>query len=213
MMDQIALEVTTRNKGPNSLLNNLRNEGYVPGVLYGTEGFNQPIQVNQRELAKLIRKHGKSGIIYITIDNENVAAKLNEIQRNPVDGEILHVDLQRIDLERIVQINVPIHLFGQAKGVKSGGLIQQQIREIELKALPSFIPDSIHVNVSDLDIGDALYVGDISIPDDVELLNDKKEVILTIIPPRMSEELENEEPKSEPEVVNARDGRGVDAAK
>jgi len=214
-VEQINIDVLIRNKSTDGLLNFLRKEGYVPGIIYGNSLVNQNIQINKKELNSQLKKHGKSGIFYAIIEDEVVPVKINEIQRDTIVGEIVHVDLQRIDLAKTVHMSIPILLFGNSAGVKSGGTIQQQIRELEVKSIPSLIPESIHINVSDLKIGQAIYIKDLLIPEGVEILHDNNSVVLTILPPKMpEEEIKREEiPKSEPEIVNARDGHGIDAAK
>lgn len=214
-MEEININLSARGKSTHAYLGSVREQGYVPGVLYGNNDLNQNIQIDKREFLKQLKKHGKSGLFQVTIDNNTVPVKINEVQRDILSGEVIHVDLQRIDMKKKVYMGIPIHLFGDAIGVKSGGTIQQQIREIEVKALPSVIPESIHVSVSDINIGQAIYVKDLLIPEDVEVLHDPDSVILTILPPKMAEEVtaNTETPKSEPAIVNPRDGHGIDAAK
>ncbi len=214
-MEGIFIEAIVRDKGPDSILTNIRNDGFVPGILYGSDHINQTIQINKRNLLKQLKTHGKTGLFTILVDGNSIPIKVNEIQRNPLDGEIIHVDLQRINMDKVIHMPVPIHLFGESEGVKSGGTIQQELREVEVRALPTTVPESIHVNISDLKIGDALFVRELSIPNEVELLTDENSVILTILHPKMAEQEEgtDRDIQSEPEIVDARDGRGIDAAK
>lgn len=208
------MELLERYTGPDSYLNNIRKEGYVPGIIYGNDSFSQAIQINKKSLSKQLKNFGKSSIFTVDSGDDQIIVKINEIQKDPVTGEILHIDLQRVNLEKITYMTVPVHLFGQALGIKNGGTLQQQLREFEVKALPSAIPQSIHVNISELDIGDSLYVKDLIVPEDVEVLNDLNEVILTVLSPKADDEESNlEEPKAEPEIVNAKDGHGLDAAR
>lgn len=213
-MEQFNYEVLTRSRGTDSVLHDLRKNGYIPGILYGGFDQNQLIQMPQKEFSRQIKKHGKSGIFQIAIGDEQIPVKINEIQRDPVDGQIIHVDLQRIEMDKQVVMSVPLHFYGQSIGEKNGGAIQQQLRELYVRALPASIPEYIQVNISDMDIGNALHVRDILFPDGVDVQHDLDAVILTILPAKMSlEEAENQSPKSEPEIVNARDSRGIDAAK
>ncbi|WP_165895052.1 50S ribosomal protein L25 [Tepidibacillus fermentans] len=212
-MEQGSFTVELRTKGTDSVLHHLRDEGFIPGILYGGQQENQSIQIDQKTFLRQMKEHGKSGIFSITLDKETIPVKINEIQRNPVDRNVIHIDLQRVDMDRPVEMLVPIHFFGHSIGERNGGVIQQQIREIEIRALPSSIPEYIQVNITDLDIGDSLLVKDLVLSDGIEVLHDRDSVILKVLPPVMDQEAHLEESKSEPEVVNARDSHGIDAAK
>ncbi|GBF11402.1 50S ribosomal protein L25 [Tepidibacillus infernus] len=213
-MEPINLEVIVREIGADSILHHLRENGYIPGVLYGNGFSNQPIQIEESTLKIQLKEHGKSGIFHILMGNEQIPVKINEIQRDPIDQKVIHVDLQRVQMNKLISTSVPLHFFGKSMGEKNGGIVQQQIRDIEVKALPAYIPEFIQVNISDLDIGDALYVRDLMVPDGVEIQHDPDSVLLTIIPPKMIEEdLLEERPVHEPKIVDPKDGRGIDAAK
>ena len=207
------MEVYSRNPGPHSIIHNLREEGLIPGVLYGQNHGSQLIQVNEREFNQQLKLFGKSSIFYITIDQEQVPVKINEVQRDNIDKKIIHVDLQRVEMSKPVIMDVPIQFFGKSIGEQNGGVIQQQLRVLEVRGLPSLIPSSIQVNISDLDIGDAILVRDIHVPEGLEVNHDNDSVAIKIIAPKLVEEALTEEPKSEPEIVDARDGHGIDAAK
>ncbi|OEG00292.1 hypothetical protein BHF71_05150 [Vulcanibacillus modesticaldus] len=213
-MEKSNIEAIPRSKNSNAYLRQLREEGFIPGVLYGHEQSSQPIQLNKKALYKQLNRHGMSSIFQVEIGEELVPVKMNEVQKDAINKEIIHVDLQRVEMDKAIDIAVPIHLTGQAVGVKSGGTIQQQLRMIKVRALPTLIPESIYVDVTDLEIGDSLLIKDIDIPDELEVLNESESVVLTILPPKMNEEeIEGDVPDSEPEIVDAKDGRGIDAAK
>jgi len=202
-VQQINFEVDFREKGTDSSLRIVRDEGYIPGILYGYNHANHPIKINQKNFSKHLKEHGKSGIFKINLGNEQVYVKINETQR----------DLQSIEMNKFVAMSVPLHFFGQALGVKNGGTVQQILRDVKVRALPTAIPESIHVNITELDIGDVLYLRQIALPPDVEVQHDLSTVVVTIVPPRASDTEEDSATGGEPEVVNARDGRGIDAAK
>ncbi len=207
------IEVITREKGPDSILQSIRGNGYIPGVMYGVNNQSHSIKIQQKPLSHQLKKNGKSSIFHVEFANEIVPVKINEIQRNPVDGHIVHVDLQRIEMNKLIEVAVPIHFIGESSGVKKGGTIQRQLREIKVRALPASIPEYIQVNISDLEIGEALHVRDLVILHDVAVLQEPDAVIISILSSKMEKEEQQEVPISEPEVVKARDGRGIDAAK
>jgi len=214
-MEQINIDIFQRGVSSDAYLSSVRKSGYIPGVLYGNHFSNRSIQLNYKEFTKQLKKHGKSGIFQVIVDNESISVKINEIQRDPVSNEIIHIDLHTVDLDKVINISVPIQLFGTSIGVKNGGILQQQLRAIEVKGLPTQVPESIHLNLSDLDIGQAIYVENLMIPEEVEVLNDPSTLILTILSPKLlDEDVKTESiPKSEPKIVGAKDGRGIDAAK
>jgi len=212
-VQQINFEVDFREKGTDSSLRIVRDEGYIPGILYGYNHANHPIKINQKNFSKHLKEHGKSGIFKINLGNEQVYVKINETQRDLIDGQVIHVDLQSIEMNKFVAMSVPLHFFGQALGVKNGGTVQQILRDVKVRALPTAIPESIHVNITELDIGDVLYLRQIALPPDVEVQHDLSTVVVTIVPPRASDTEEDSATGGEPEVVKARDGRGIDAAK
>lgn len=214
-MEQINIDILQRGVSSDAYLSSIRKSGYIPGVLYGNKLNNRPIQLDYKEFIKQLKKHGKSGIFQVNVDNELLSVKINEIQRDPVSNEIIHVDLHTVDLNKAINIAIPIQLFGGSIGVKNGGILQQQLRAIEVKGLPSHVPETIHLNISDLDIGQAIYVRNLMIPDEIEVLTDLDTMILTIVPPKLLDEdiTPDNIPKSEPKVVGAKDGQGIDAAK
>lgn len=214
-MEQINFDILQRGVSSDAYLSSVRKSGYIPGVLYGNNFSNRHIQLDKKEFSRQLKKHGKSGIFKVNVDDEILSVKINEIQRDTVSNEIIHIDLHTVDLNKVINIFVPIQLFGGSIGVKSGGILQQQLRSIEVKGLPSLIPETIHLNISDLDIGQAIYVKDLMIPAEVEVLTDSDTMILTIVPPKLLDDDVDPDntPKDEPKVVDARDGRGIDAAK
>ena len=210
-----ALKAEMRNEHTKSHLKRLRRSGRIPGVVYGNDVPNQPIHLDQTQFLQVIRENGKNHIIQLTmINGEPLNVMISEIQRNPLKNEYLHVDFKSVNMNEPVYTSVPITFIGQAQGVKDGGVLQSQMRELEIRCLPSQIPDSIPLYVSDLAIGDSLTVADIEIPAGIEVQHESEEVIVSIIAPRLNPVEEDEDDTiQEPEVVNAVDGPGLDEAK
>jgi len=212
-MEEKNIEMMQREKGPDSILNHLRKNGFIPGVIYGNNNESQLIKVDQKKLNRQLKRNGKSSIFHAEFADELVPVKINEIQRDPVNREVVHVDFQRIEMDKQIEVAVPLYFNTEPIGVKRGGSVQQQLREIKLRALPSEIPDYIKVDISDLDIGDVMRIRDLSLPDNVEIQHDAETVLLTILPPKMEQDEKEEFPDSEPEIIDARDGKGIDADK
>lgn len=169
----------------------LRRLGKVPGVLYGRGRETEPITIDAVELQRLLAIRGASStLLDVTVDNgKPVQALIRELQRNPLRPEdILHVDLYEVHAGEQIQMSVPIHLEGSAEGVRNeGGVLDHSLRELDIKVLPRNIPQSVDLDVTELGIGDALYVRDIQLAD-VEILNDPDVAICSVVAPRAVEE-------------------------
>ncbi|MGD9677797.1 MAG: 50S ribosomal protein L25 [Vulcanibacillus sp.] len=183
-MDNYRLEITERDKGPDSKLRVLREEGLIPGILYGREDSNQLIQLKEREILKHLKLHSTSGIFNVEFGSELIPVKVNEIQKDVINNKLFHIDLQRIESNKEIEILIPIVLDGKALGVDNGGTIQQHLRYLKVRSLPSLTPESIIIDISGFDIGYNLYVRDINTTDDVKILNNLNTILLSVLPPQ-----------------------------
>ncbi len=204
-MQRIELPAKARHSGASP--RKLRQEGMVPGVMYGHGADSLVISVEEKDFRKALASGGANAIfeIVLTDNNEQTShvAMVKEIQRNPMSGDFVHVDFYRIRMDETITTRVPIHAVGEPVGVKEGGLLQYQIRDVEVECLPSVIPENFTIDISGLNVGDALYVSDLPVIEGVEVLDDSTETILSVVAPRMAEEEEEEEAEemTEPELV------------
>lgn len=186
----------------------LRREGRVPGVLYGLGDDPVCFSVDARELR--IAMHGSGAVFELSGDGTGTtAAVLKDTQRHPVRGDVMHVDLLRVDLNQPIHAMVALHLVGaeDAPGTKEGGVLEQVTRELNVEALPSEIPDSIDFDVSHMEINDTAMLEQLTAPAGVTLLDDPETVIANLSPPRL--ELEPEpELETETGLVGEDDGEG-----
>jgi large subunit ribosomal protein L25 len=189
------LSAEPREPGSSRETRRLRREGRVPGVVYGGEGDSVAFQVDARELRNALAHGG--AVIELQLDGgKGQPVVVKEEQRHPVNGRILHVDLLRVRLDRVIQATTVVELDGgeEAPGVKEGGVLEQVTREINIEALPTAIPDAIHLDVSEMNINDTLTLSSLTAPEGVTLLDDPDETVLaTLTPPRVEEEPEIEE--------------------
>jgi len=183
-MDNYRLEINERDKGPDSKLRVLREVGLIPGILYGRENSNQLIQLKEREILKYFKEHRTSGIFNVEFGGELIPVKVNEIQKDVINNKLFHVDLQRIEVNKEIEILIPIILDGKSLGVDNGGTIQQHLRYLKVRSLPSQTPESIIIDISGFDIGYNLYVKDINLTDDVKILNNYNTILLSVLPPQ-----------------------------
>ncbi|HEY5142699.1 MAG TPA: 50S ribosomal protein L25 [Solirubrobacteraceae bacterium] len=166
----------------------LRREGLVPGILYGGEGEPVTFAVDARELRNAL--HASGAVVELTLDGKSTPAVLKDSQHHPVRGETTHVDFVRVNLSVAIEAIVPIELLGaeDSPGAKEGGIVDQPVREVNVEALPTSIPESIQIDVSALSIGETLTLEAAEVPAGVTLVDDVETVIVTVLAPRLSTE-------------------------
>ena len=212
-MLQAKLEVQQRDTFGKQSARDLRRQGGVPAVLYGRAQDTVPIQLNARTFNQFLRTYGENVIINMVIgeaDSETVIIK--EIQRHPVEKHTLvHADFIRISLDEPVTSAVPVILEGSPPGVQEGGVLEFPLRQVTLHCLPLQIPTDISVDVGELDIGDSIHVSDLSLDEELEILDDPERIIATVSQPRV--QLEEETPEvEEGEEGEEGEGEGEEAA-
>ncbi len=209
-MEEIFLEAELREVKGSAKARDLRNNGYLPSVVYFHGKDALSIKFPKSALLKLVRQHRlESVIINLKIKDDKKAkgrpCLVKEVQYDPVSEEIIHVDFNEISLTEAIKVNVSIEIKGEAIGVKQeGGSLEHVLWEIEVECLPTNIPKNIEVDVSALKMGEAIHVKDIVFPAGVKPLNDPAAVVLHVAAP-MKEEVPAEavegEAKTEPEVI------------
>ncbi len=199
--ESTSLKVAAREPSGSRVARRLRREGNVLGVVYG--GGEEPVsfQVPAREL-RLALAHAGAVIDLAVAGSAGAPVVVKELDRHPVSGETVHIDLLRVRLDEKIQATVSLELTGveDAPGVKEGGVLEHVTRELTIEALPGDIPDSIQHEVSAMVIGDTLTLDALRSPSGVELLDDPDTVIATLTPPKLQLEAE-EEIEAETEVV------------
>ena len=203
-MQQAKLEVQQRNTFGKQSARDLRKEGGVPAVLYGRAQDTVPIQIDARTFRQFLRTYGENVIINMEIGNDNTETVIiKEIQRHPVEKHtLMHADFIRISLDEPVTSAVPVVLEGNPPGVQEGGVLEFPLRHIMLHCLPTRMPTDISIDVGELDIGDAIHVSDLSLDEDIEILDDLERTIATVSQPRV---------QLEEEITEAEDGEGEGA--
>lgn len=198
VLDQEVIVAKTRDTGT-SAARACRRQGLVPGIVYGKGVDSIPITLGFAELRELLAK-GMSHIHRLKIEGANFEDRImvQAIDRNPLTGEIIHIDLHRISMEDKVRLEVPIVLIGEEQLASTGLILQRQLREAAIESLPTDIPSQITFDVSDMQAGDTLLAGDLPIPDDVRLVTSPEEVVAVVVAPRRAaEEADAEEAADE----------------
>ena len=210
MADQTTqLDVHAREAAHSRETRRLRRAGQVPGVLYG--GGDEPVAfaVNERTLRHALA--AKGAVLELTIDGgAGTPAVLKDAQRHPVRGDLLHVDLLRVDLNVAIQASVPVHLVGdeQAPGIVEGGILEHVTRELSIEALPNEIPEFIEVDVSKMEMNATIQLSEIDAPKGITLLDDPDTTVLaSITPPSVSTE-SDDEVETETAVVGEAEAQG-----
>jgi large subunit ribosomal protein L25 len=206
----VSLEATPRSDVGKGVARKLRTGGRVPGVYYGRGEESIPLTVALKDLEAVIESAEGSNVI-VDLKLSGTAAKdrkalIREIQRHPVAGLILHLDLQHISLTERIVVEVPIVLVGTPLGVKDGGgILEHLLREVEVECLPTDIPSKLEVDVSALQIGDSLHVSDLKV-ERGEILTEAGRAIAAVVPPTILEEVKpaEEAVTAEPEVIGAK---------
>jgi large subunit ribosomal protein L25 len=191
-----SLTLTARNPEGSRFARRLRRAGLVPGVIYGGGEEPQYFAVDARVLRNTLAHAGQ--VIEVAIEGGNTANVLiKDVQRHPVRGEAVHVDLLRVRMDEVIHATVPLEFTGadEAPGVVEGGVFNQELRELNIEALPGDIPDSVVHDVSGLEMNATLTLEVVRAPEGVTLLDDRETVIATITPPTVEpveEEIETE---------------------
>ncbi len=193
------LDVHSRSADGSRAARRLRRSGRVPGVLYGGGGDSVGFDVDARDLRLALARSG--AVLDLSIDGAKATpVVLKEAQRDPVRGETVHIDLLRVRLDQAIHAVVPLELEGvdDAPGVKEGGILEQIVRELNVEALPTAIPESIAHAVGEMQIGETIGLDQVAMPDGVTLLDEVEEVVVaTLSPPRLQAEADELEAETE----------------
>jgi len=199
--DTTALKVSPREPGHSRATRRLRRTGEIPGVVYG--GGEDPVafQVGERTLRHALQ--GSGAVIELEVEGGPTSpVVVKELVRHPVTGVTMHLDLLRVRMDVAIQSTTILELTGSedAPGVREGGVLEHVTRELTIEALPGEIPETIAHDVSGMQIGDTITIGQVTVPKGVTLLDDPDTVVATLTPPRLQAEAE-EEIEAETEVV------------
>ncbi len=182
-MKELNLTVDKRDAtgtGPNR---RLRSQGIIPAVVYGADIDPIPISVDYNTLFHAMQGRSLSTIINLDINGNEQKVLITDLQKDPVTGNLMHIDFYKIAMNKPIELTIPIKVTGTAIGVTNyGGILQMIRREIEIRVLPADIPDNFEVDVTDLNVGESIHVGDIK-TEGFEIITDPNRTIITVVPP------------------------------
>jgi large subunit ribosomal protein L25 len=208
-MEKVIIEANERKTINKRSRNILRNEGRVPGVLYGSRMEPIPIDVTRLVINPLVFT-AKTNLISLKLNgHDEYECVIKDVQFDPVTDEVLHFDLIGLTRGEKIQLEVPLKLLGNAVGVKEGGLLQESMHKLSIECLPKDIPQSLELDVTELNIGDSIHVSDLNF-ENITILNPEDTIVVSVVLPKVEieveeveegEEFAEEEGAAEPEVI------------
>lgn len=221
-MDEIKLDVQIRNQIGSRKIKAIRKENYVPAIVYGGKKRGPTsIKVDRRAYEHVMRLHqGQSVVFHLNVlEGEkklrDYSVIVKEEQHEPVSDDLLHIDFHRISLTEEIEVKVSVSTKGEAVGVKEGGgSLDHALWELDIICLPTNIPEKIEIDISGLNIGDAIHIKDIVLPEGVVTKHDPEAILASVVPPMKEVEapVEGEE-EGEPEVIGEKaEGEGEEKA-
>ena len=209
-MAQTQLKAEVRKEIAKNEGNKLRRQGIIPAILYGKKEKSIPLKINEKDFHQVLSTEAENIVIALKIKDENkISTKtvvLKETQHHPVSKNLLHIDFHTISLKEKLTTHIPLMVTGESPGVKTGGILEHLLWEIEVECLPTQIPEDIKVDISLLNIGDSISVRDLKPPEGVKILDDPEKMVLIIgEPAKIEEEVLPEEEITEPEVIGEKE--------
>ena len=183
-MAEVTLEVSRREKSGKEIAKKLRAAGKVPAVVYG--GHKEPvaIEVDRKAVSELVQKseHGVRSIFLLKMSgtDQQRHAMIKDIQIDPISRRMTHIDFVRVVMDEVVRVTVPVQIVGTAIGVKEGGILDWQVRDLHVECLPNAIPDKIAIDVTPLGNHDYYRVSDLELPEGVKVLEDLERVVVGV---------------------------------
>lgn len=190
-MAEVTLKAIKRDDTGKGSARRARAAGRVPAIVYGQGMDPVPIEVDRREFVTALHTDaGMNVLLKITVDGSETTALTRELQTDPVKGTLLHADFVQVDLAQEVEVEVPVHLVGEAPGAKEGGVLENPLFTLHVRCLPTDVPEAIDADISRLQIGDSLRVSELAEGRVFQILNDPNSVVAIVAAPISEEQLE-----------------------
>ena len=199
-MPEYKLAAESRSEAGKGPARRLRAAGRVPAVLYGHGAKPEHLSVDARQFGQALRTDaGANVLIELQVGRQRHLALAKEIQRHPVRGDLIHVDFIQVRRGEKVQVQVPVHLVGEAPGVREGGIADQDLYQVNVEAEVTAVPEAVEADVSGLGIGDVLRVADLKAPEGAVILEDAEASVVSVVAPTVEPEPEAEAEAAEGE--------------
>ena len=192
-MKSVPLNAFPRSLGRRAGAKKLRSEGRIPAVIYGGKAQPQSVEINAREIGdQILHSVSENLLVDLAIKDDAKPKRLalvQEVQHHPLSGHVLHVDFHEVSPTEKVTIMVPVETTGEAAGVKnSGGVLEHVLFKLKVRALPKDLPEQVVIDVSALELNKTIHIGEIKVPEGVEILGDKHIPVVSVAVPRAEEE-------------------------
>ena len=189
MADNVDLQAKERSERGKNAARRLRASGMVPAVLYGGDGDATALAVPDKIVDYTLHHMGDNALYDIDLGSGGSTARIVDVQRDPVSGRLMHVDFAPVNMRERIEVTVPLHVVGEARGAEEGGVLQQVAYEVHVESLPGDIPQELTIDVSSLGMGENLTLADVALPEGVTLISDPEEVAATVtVPTEITEE-------------------------
>tara|TARA_B100002051_G_C16622237_1_gene578867 strand:- start:353 stop:1003 length:651 start_codon:yes stop_codon:yes gene_type:complete len=183
-----------------SFVKSLRNKDEIPGIYYSHDSkASIPFSVSKKVMHEALKAEAQ--VYQVSVGSKARDVIIKSIQYHPISDEMLHIDLYGVRMDQEVTVKVPIELVGQSEGVKAGGVLNQTLTELDITCLPGNIPQNIEIDISNLNIGDALRLGQLSLADGLTVIGDEENLIIAVNEPTVQAEEEEAEVSVEGESV------------
>ena len=192
-MDEIVIEAEVREPGSSNEARRVRRDQKLPAVVYGGDKDSRPIVLNPREIISILKSEsGQNTIFKLKVAGgaeDNVM--IFDVQIDPITHSLEHADLVRIAMDVLIEVSIPLHIVGEAIGVvEDGGVLDHSLRELVVSCLPTNIPESIDVDVSELEMNQSVKVEDLQVPADVTVVTESDRSVASVVPPVSEADLE-----------------------
>lgn len=183
-----------------SFVKSLRNKDEIPGIYYSHDSkASIPFSVSKKVMHEALKAEAQ--VYQVSVGSKARDVIIKSVQYHPISDEMLHIDLYGVRMDQEVTVKVPIELVGQSEGIKAGGVLNQTLTELDITCLPGSIPQNIEIDISNLNIGDALRLGQLSLADGLTVIGDEENLIIAVNEPTVQAEEEEIEVSVEGESV------------
>lgn len=189
-----SIDSQIRNSVGSNESNRVRNDGHIPGVVYGYDMEAKTIEVDKNDFNRIMRDYGSNVLVDLEVNGQIVTSMIKEVQRDPIHREVIHVDFQSVSFDKPIQATVPISLVDKSEAESAYATIQHQLREISIECLPQNLPENIEISVKDLAFGNPIKVADIEFAEEITVHNEPNEVIASLARAGNLDDEEVEEP-------------------
>jgi len=201
-MKHITLEAWPRQTSKTSGAHKVRKEGYIPSILLGHHEPAVTLKVKSGDMTRVLKQGGPNALLDLSVEGQSTFAMIREFIRHPVTRAITHVDFMRVAANEPIEAPVQVVITGEPSIEYSGFVVNQELASVRVKALPDSLPQRFEVDASTLQAGHPLHVGDLQLPEGVEMMEDQSHIVAVLTPPTVHRE-EVEVEAAEPEAAEA----------